>query len=483
MSIRPTKVPSATEQGLPLIVDVDGTLVASDLLQEAALQFIVRYPFQTHRLALWLAKGKSSLKTQLADRVNPGIETIPLRAEVLTIIRDAQANGRPVYLASASDRRYIEQLAERIGGIAGVFGTESDTNLSGQAKADLLVAAFGMKGYDYIGDRPIDFAVWRSARKPLVVVHGANFGAKVLRAFPDAEVVARPRAGWRDYVRALRTYQWAKNILLFLPLIAGHRFDLATIAATLLGFLCFCLAASSAYVINDLLDLPSDRNHPRKSHRPFASGKIPITHGVVLAAALMAGAFVVSLLLPWRFVGILSIYVACTLGYSLLLKRKALIDVITLGGLYTLRVYGGLAATDSHQTQWLLMFCLFLFLSLAIVKRCSELIANRIAGRTGVMGRGYRAEDLNVLLPLGAAAGYGAVFVVTLYLSSPEMAALYAHPNRLWLVCPLLLYWVSRVLVLANRGEMHDDPVIFALTDKISWLTGVCMAGVIAVSI
>jgi 4-hydroxybenzoate polyprenyltransferase len=481
MSILAT--PGLIDQDLPLVVDVDGTLVASDLLQEAVLQCIAQYPFQTYRLALWLAGGKSNLKTQLANRVNPGIETIPLRAEVLTLIRAAQANGRPVYLASASDRRYIEQLAQRIGGIAGVFGTESATNLSGEAKAHQLVAAFGIKGYDYIGDRPIDFAVWRSARKPLVVAHSAAFGAKALRAFPGAEVVSRPRAGWRDYVRALRTYQWAKNILLFLPLIAGHRFDLATIAATLLGFVCFCLAASSAYVVNDLLDLPGDRNHPRKATRPFAAGKIPITRGIVLAAALMAGGLLASLLLPWRFVAILSIYIVCTLGYSLVLKRKLLIDVITLGGLYTLRIYGGLAATGSHQTQWLLMFSLFLFLSLAIVKRCSELVANRLAGGTSGTGRSYRVEDMNVLLSLGAAAGYGSVFVVTLYLSSPEVAALYVHPNRLWLVCPLLLYWISRVLTIANRGEMHDDPIIFAMRDRISWLTGVCVAAVIAISI
>jgi len=280
----------------------------------------------------------------------------------------------------------------------------------------------------------------------------------------------------------LRVHQWAKNLLVFLPMIAGHRFDVATITGTTLGFFCFCFAASSAYVINDLLDLQGDRDHLRKSNRPFAAGKIPIMHGILLAMLLMAGSFALSLLLPWRFIGVLSIYVACTLGYSLLLKRKLLIDVIMLGGLYTLRVFAGLAAINAHQTQWLLMFSLFLFLSLAIVKRCSELVANRLTGKRVVAGRGYGIDDLNVLLPLGAAAGYGAVFVVTLYLSSPEMAALYTHPNRLWLVCPLLLYWISRMLVMANRGHLHDDPVVFALTDRISWITGACLACVIAVS-
>ena len=330
---------------------------------------------------------------------------------------------------------------------------------------------------------PVDFAVWRHARKPLVVAHSAGFAARVLKAFPEADIVAHVRPALRSYVAQLRTHQWAKNLLVFIPMIAGHRFDLVTIAATSLGCLCFCFAASSAYVINDLLDLPGDRDHPRKSKRPFAAGNIPITHGIMLAPLLMAGSFAFSLLLPWRFIAILSIYVACTLGYSLLLKRKLLIDVIMLGGLYTLRIFAGLAATNTHQTQWLLMFSLFLFLSLAIVKRCSELVANRVVGRTGAAGRGYRIEDLDVLFPLGAAAGYGAVFVVTLYLSSPEVAALYTHPNRLWLACPLLLYWISRVLVMANRGDLHHDPVIFALTDRISWITGACLVGVIAVSI
>jgi len=483
MSVQTANIPTAQKVEVPLVVDVDGTLVATDLTQEAALQFVATYPQLAFRIPLWLSGGKSNFKIQLANRVNPGIESVPLRQEVLALIRNAQATGRPVYLASASDRRYIEELAARIGGIAGVFGTEPGLNLAGNAKADRLVAAFGAKGYDYIGDMPIDFAVWRTAHKPLVVAHSAGFAAKVLKSFPEAEIVAYVRPTLRSYVAALRMHQWAKNVLVFLPMIAGHRFDINTIVATLLGFLCFCFAASSAYVINDLLDLPGDRDNVRKSLRPFAAGKIPITGGLGLAALLMASAFALSLLLPWRFAGILSIYVACTLGYSLILKRKLVIDVIMLGGLYTLRVYGGLAAINTHQTQWLLMFSLFLFLSLAIVKRCSELVANRAVGRTAAMGRGYRVEDLNILLPLGAAAGYGSVFVVTLYLSSPEMAALYTHPNRLWLMCPLLLYWISRVLLKANRGDIHDDPVIFALTDRISWITGACVAAVIAMSI
>ena len=467
---------------IPLVVDVDGTLVATDLLHEAALQFVAQFPGRTWRIPLWLAEGKAMLKTRLADHVEPGLDTVPLRPEVLRLIREAQAVGRPVYLASASDQRYIAALAERIGGIAGVFGTEQGRNLAGSVKAEQLVAAFGENGYDYIGDMPVDFPVWRSARGPLVVAHSQAFADRVRRVFPTAEIVARPRPALQSYLRALRPHQWAKNILLFLPMIAGHRIGLETLLPTLLGFVCFSLAASSAYVVNDLLDLPGDRDHPTKMHRPFAAAKLPIWHGALMAAGGMLAAFALSLALPAVFTGVLAVYVGTTLAYSLLLKRRALIDVVTLGGLYTIRVYGGLAAINEPQTQWLLMFCLFLFLSLALVKRCSELVQRRSAGKTDVKGRGYVVEDLAVLLPLAASAGYGAVFVVALYLTSPEVRALYSNPGQLWLICPVLTYWISRVLVKANRGELDDDPVIFALTDRVSWAVAACTGAILIAS-
>lgn len=475
---------SIRDSARPLIVDVDGTLLKTDLLQEAALQFVAAHPARILSLPQWLAGGKTKLKTRLADSIDPGMDTVPLREEVVALIREAQTHGRPVYLASASDHRYVEKLAQRIGGIEGVFGTEPDSrNLAGAAKADRLVEVFGEGGFDYIGDNAVDFAVWRKAHQVLCVAHSDGFAASVLKTFPKAHIIARPRPTPRGYIKALRPHQWAKNALVFLPLVAGHRFDGPTIAATVIGFLCFCFAASSAYIFNDLLDLPGDRDHPRKSQRPFAAGTVPITHGIVISALLMAAAVGLSLTLPDRFTLVLLLYVAATLTYSLYLKRKLLIDVVMLGGLYTLRVYGGLAATSSQQTQWLLMFSLFFFLSLAIVKRCSELVAKQAAGKTLVMGRGYRIGDLGIMLPLGAAAGYGAVFVVALYLSSPEVRALYGHPNRLWLMAPFLLYWISRALLMASRGDLHDDPVVFALTDRNSWLVALCVAAVIAISV
>jgi 4-hydroxybenzoate polyprenyltransferase len=474
---------TGSDSAVPLVVDVDGTLIKTDLLYEASLRMIAIQPFQAWRMLVWLAKGKIALKTALADRGDPGTATMPLREEVIAAIQAAQGANRPVYLASASDRRYVEKLAARVGGIEGVFATDATVNLSGAAKAQRLVAEFGAGRFDYMGDADVDFPVWRQARKVLALTHDGALEERLLEAFPDAEIVARPRPRAKDYLKALRPHQWVKNVLVFLPMIAGHQFTAQTIVSSIMAFACFCMAASSSYLINDLLDLPGDRDHPLKRLRTFAAGTIPLRHGIFVAALLIIIAFSTAATLPRHFAAMLGLYYATTLVYSFVLKRKVMIDVVVLGGLYTLRVLGGVTASGAAQSPWLLMFSLFLFLSLAIVKRCSELTARIADGKGAALGRGYRVEDLRVLLPFGAAAGYGAVFVVALYLSSPEVRVLYAHPTRLWLVCPLLMYWISRVFVISNRNELHDDPVVFAITDRVSWATAVCVAVVLLMSI
>jgi 4-hydroxybenzoate polyprenyltransferase/phosphoserine phosphatase len=468
---------------VPLVVDVDGTLVKTDLLLEAALQLASRRPSELWRMPLWLTRGKARFKAALADFGDPGTASIPLRDETMALIQAAHQSGRSVYLASASDRRYVEALAQRIGGIKGVFASDGVINLSGAAKAARLVEEFGQGGFDYVADADVDFPVWQAARKVFALTHGAAFERRVIKAFPHAEIIARPRPRLRDYLATLRPHQWAKNGLVFLPLVAGHFFDTSHLLAASLAFVCFCMAASSAYLLNDLLDLRSDRDHPRKQLRPFASGNVSLKHGMALAAALTAVALSLASMLPATFVVVLAGYWLTTVAYSTVLKRKIVIDVVTLGGLYTLRVLAGVAALATVYSQWLLMFCLFLFLSLAIVKRCSELIARENEGKGAPPGRGYRFEDLRALLAFGAAAGYGAVFVVTLYLASPEVRALYDEPNRLWLICPVLLYWITRIFMIANRGELHDDPLVFALTDRTSWAAGACVVLILALAV
>lgn len=476
------RTPSASS-AVALAVDVDGTLVRTDLLHEATLEYVATRPFELPRLFGWLAGGKAAFKSRLADCAVPHLASVPLREETVALIRAAQAEGRPVWLASASDHRYVTNLAERVGGIAGVLATTPERNLAGTHKAAALNETFGRGGYDYVGDMPVDMPVWADARRQYVVAHSAGFERAVLRRFPSAEIIARPRHRPARYLKALRPHQWAKNTLVFLGMIAGHHLDLPTVLATLVAFACFCAAASSAYIINDLLDLAGDRQHPTKCRRPFAAGEVPIVHGIVLSAGLMILAIGMAAMLPWRFLLVLLAYVGATLAYSLVLKRRAIIDVITLGGLYTIRVIGGVVAAGEIQSHWLLMFSLFLFLCLALVKRCSELVMRREAGKQDVPGRGYRVADLALLLPAATASGYAAILIVALYMQSPDVARLYQHPTRLWLLYPLLLYWITRITLLASRNEMHDDPVVFALTDRASWAVGVLCAGAILLAI
>jgi 4-hydroxybenzoate polyprenyltransferase/phosphoserine phosphatase len=482
--IDPQPASDAATDRTPLVVDVDGTLICSDLLYESALQLVATQPWNSWKLGAWLTGGKASLKQKLVEVTDPHVATIPLRKETVAYIAAVKAQGRPVWLASASDKRWVDQIAARINGVDGVMGSDGVTNLAGRNKAKALVERFGVKGFDYIGDHHADMPVWDAARRAILVAQSGSLERAVSKRFPDAEVIARPQSGIRPYLKAMRPYQWAKNALIFLPAIAGHSIgELSVLLAALMAFWAFSLAASSAYIINDLLDLPGDRDHHRKRNRPFAAALIPIPRGISMAAGLMTLALIMGALLPLEFLGILIGYIVITLAYSFYLKRQMLVDVITLGGLYTIRVLGGIAATGEEKSQWLLMFCLFFFLSLAIVKRCSELVARRDAGKSNPPGRGYAINDLAMLLPLGAAAGYASVMVVMLYLSSPEITALYAHPLRMWLICPLLIYWISRALMLSNRNQMHDDPIIFAMTDRVSWLTGIVAAAIIAVSI
>lgn len=470
-------IPDPGAAPVPLVVDVDGTLIVSDFLHESALRLAAERPFTAALIPFWLVGGRARLKAHINDHVGI-LSDIPLRRSVVDLIQAAKAEGRPVYLASASDHRQVQALADRIGVIDGVFATTAGRNLAGSAKAETLVEAFGQGGYDYVADADVDFPVWRSARRVLVVTHGAAFEKRVLAAFPEATVVDRTRRSAGPYLRVLRVHQWAKNALVFLPLILNHSYaDIGQVLAAMLAFVCFSFAASSAYALNDLLDLPADRKHPTKHRRPFAAGAVAVSHGVVMSAMLILSAFAIGLLaLPLGFLAVLGAYFVATVTYSLILKRKVFVDVVVLGGLYAVRVLGGAAAIGAPGSNWLLMLCLFLFLCLAIAKRYTELAAKEAAGGPPPSGRGYRFEDMRVLLPLAAASGYMSVLVVALYMNSEQVTVLYSNPDVLWLTCVIQLYWVSRVLILANRGELHEDPVVFALRDRISWL---CALGVL----
>jgi 4-hydroxybenzoate polyprenyltransferase/phosphoglycolate phosphatase-like HAD superfamily hydrolase len=462
----------------PLVVDLDGTLIRSDLLVESYLALLGKDPVAALSTLSGLAEGKAALKSRIADQVLIEVERLPFNQDVLAYLQDEKAKGRPVYLASASDRRYVEQLAAHLGLFDGVFGSGDGVNLAGEVKAALLCRTFGEGQFDYIGDSAVDEAVWRKAHGVYVANAASSHLAEVRRWAPHAEAIGTRDTSLMDYVRALRIHQWLKNVLVLVPAIAAHQLG-EPLTAAILAFFSFNFCASSVYILNDLLDIGSDRAHARKKNRPFASGRIPIVRGALLIPLLLSLSLAIAMALPAKFLLVLVGYSALTCAYSFVLKRKALLDVVTLACLYGARLLAGAAAAGVEVSAWLGAFAIFLFMCLALVKRCAELADRIQTGKSDPPGRGYRLSDLPVLQAMAVASGYVAVLVLALYFNSSAVTVLYVHHNRLWLICVLVLFWISRVLLLTHRGEMHDDPVVFAATDRTSQLIAAA-CGVVA---
>jgi 4-hydroxybenzoate polyprenyltransferase len=462
----------------PLCVDLDGTLLRSDLLLESTLALLAQRPWLLFALPWWLLRGKAHLKRQVASRVTLDPATLPYDERVLDLLRASA--GRHRVLCTASDEGLVRPLAEHLGCFDEVMASDGQRNLSGANKARALVQRFGERGFDYAGNGPVDLAVWAHARRALVVNAGPALATAAARRCEVEQHWPAQGGGLRAWLRALRLHQWLKNLLVFIPLLASHRFlESGALVASASGFLAFGLCASGVYLLNDLLDLPNDRLHPRKRQRPFAAGTLSLLHGALLAPLLALAGLGLAWWAEPRFAAVLAAYYLLTLGYSLQLKRVVMLDVIVLAALYTVRIIGGTVVIGAALSFWLLAFSMFIFLSLALLKRYTELSAMLAAGRTDAAGRGYTVDDLPLLQSLGASSGYLAVLVLALYINSPESITLYARPQVLWLLCPLMLYWVSRIWVVAHRGGMHDDPVVFAATDRNSQVVGL-LCGAIA---
>lgn len=464
---------------LPLVVDLDGTLLRSDLLLETTVLLMRERPWKLPALLPWLAQGKPHLKQQLALATQLDVQTLPYDADVLALVNQAREAGRPVVLATASHRLLAERVAQHLGVFDDVMATEGDLNLSARRKQAALVARFGEQGFDYVGNSADDLPVWRSARQAYVANATPAVQRQARAQGNVARVLGQPGAGLRVWGRALRLHQWLKNLLIFLPMLAAHRLMAPPLAAdALLAFLCFGMCASSVYLLNDLLDLQDDRHHARKRLRPFAAGQLSMAAGLLAFPLLLCAAFALALwALPGTFAAVLLGYYVLTLAYSLVLKRLMVVDVITLATLYTLRIIAGGAAVGLSVSFWLLAFSMFMFLSLALIKRYAELHHLRSRGaQEKARGRGYEAADLDMLASLGAAAGYMSVMVMALYINDDNTVRLYRHPQFIWLACPLMLTWVTRAWMIAHRGRMHDDPVLFAVKDRASLLMAVLVA-------
>lgn len=460
-------------------VDLDGALVRTDLLIETAFALFRQAPLSILRAPFWLLRGKAELKRRIAAEAPFDAANLPYNEAVLERVRREAGAGRRIALATAADERLARAVAAHVGLFDDVFASDGSINLAGPRKRDRLVEAYGEGGFDYLANGRVDLPVWERARRVILV--SPERGVETALGGRARELLEPARPALRAALRAIRPHQWLKNLLILAPLAAAHRADEpALLVQAALAFLCFCLCASGVYVLNDLLDLDADRRHVSKRARPFASGDLPVVWGLWLAPGLLGAALLLAaLLLPAAFLGMLGLYLTGTLLYSFWFKRIVLLDAITLAGLYTARILAGGAAVGVALSFWLLAFSMFFFLSLAMVKRYTELRAlQERGGAARAPGRGYEAGDLETIAMLGGASGYISVLVLALYVDSDAVTKVYRFPEAIWLVCPALLYWVSRIWLGARRGKLHDDPVVFAARDGVSrWL----FAGILVV--
>ena len=439
----------------PLCVDLDGTLIATDSLWESIL--LLFRTWQIFLLPFWLMRGRAYLKYKIAQHVSLNVTTLPYYENVLKFLQDEKQKGRVLVLATAAHETIAQAVAKHLNLFDVVMASDLDTNLKGVNKRDALIKRFGV--YDYIGDSSADIPIFEAANKSYLV--GDDF--------------AIPKKSWTIWLKALRPHQWSKNVLIFLPLFFSHQFtDFSKLVDVLLAFAAFSLAASAGYVLNDLLDLAADRIHKTKKYRPFASGLIPIPSALVLFGILIVSSLFISLWwLSLTFTMMVIIYLLLTISYSVYLKRKRVIDIFILASFYTHRILAGGIVIMVPISSWLLGFSMFIFLSMAFLKRYIELY--NLSDRKKIKHRDYDVCDLEMISNMGANSGYLAVLVFALYINNDKITSLYTSPQILWLICPILLYWITRVWFLANRNRVLDDPVKFVLTDKISWLVILCI--------
>lgn len=460
-----------SEKPSVVCADVDGSVIATDLLYESLLYALKQDIWILFFLPVWLLRGRAYLKQQLAARAaGMSVELMPMNAEVVSYLRAAAESGQRVIFASASDSRLVERLADQFDFVSAVIASDGSSNRKGSAKAQAIREMVGDSSWEYIGDSSADFDVWREAAHVVCVSSNLKFTARVKSRYPTADVLEKQACSIKVVLRALRVHQWMKNILVFAPLVLAHQiFNARGWMMAGAAALSFSLCASGVYLLNDLLDLEADRRHPRKKKRPCASGAFPISQALALAPILFVSAFAIALAVQPEFSVVLGIYLILTSAYSYRLKALALVDIILLAILYTIRIVGGGIATGIHLSQWLLGLSMFIFFSLACVKRFSELLVLQQRKEHRTWGRGYAVSDMEQVASFGTASGYIAVLVLALYVSGKEVVSLYANPTVIWMACPLLLYWISRIWLLARRGLVHDDPLVFALQDKVTY--------------
>ena len=477
----PIVAATSRETSVPLCVDLDGTLVRTDVLWETLILLLKRNPLYLLALPGWLLRGRAHFKKKIAAGAEFDAASLPYHQPFLEYLRSEHRHGRHIILATAADSQLANAVARHLGLFAEVFASDGRKNMRGQNKGRALAERFGSKQFDYAGNSTADLPIWREARAAIVVNASEALTRRVRGGTEVSRVFNEPASRTPALVKALRPHQWVKNLIIFVPLITSHKLaEVSLVGNAVLGFIAFSLCASAVYVLNDLWDLDADRRHATKKFRPFASGQLPLLAGFALAPLVLGLSLLLGGFLSWQYFGVLATYFALTTSYSWRIKQIAPLDVFFLAGLYTMRLIAGHTATGIEYSFWLLAFSMFIFLSLALVKRFIEL--NRWRGqnrRDSLLGRGYTTNDIELVAMLGVASGFLAVLVMALYVNSVDVQRLYRAPIWLLLMCPLLLYWISCVWLLAHRGQMHDDPIVFALKDRASYAVGALALGIL----
>lgn len=459
---------------IPLCVDLDGSLLKTDLLLEMLAEFIKSNPLGLFQVILWGLRGRAFLKRKLFEETDLDLELLPCHLPLREFLDKEKHSGRRLVLATAADEGIAKAVADQMELFDEVIASDGEINLKAHRKAARLKERFLETGFAYLGNSRADMPVWDAADQVLVVNPSPAL-THHLRNRDPLVFDDRRESFLRVWLRAARVFQWLKNFLLFVPLVLAHDFSAAICLRALVAFLAFGFVSSAIYFINDFFDLKADRHHPRKSKRPLAAGTLNPWQALLSIVFLLLGTLGMTLFLPVYFGAYLVLYFVLTLAYSIFLKQIAILDVFLLAGFYSIRILAGSAATEVSSSPWLIAFSTFMFLGLAMLKRYAELReltrADDAVGQ--IKGRGYRSEDLNLLAIFGAGSGYLSVLVLSLYINSEQVRELYTHPNLLWLICPLLLYWLSRSWLLGWRGEIQDDPVIFVTHDRATCIIGV----------
>ena len=465
------------KQMTPLCVDLDGTLIKTDMLIESVVLLLRQNPLIIFLFPIWIMKGKSNFKRQIASRVSMDVSCLPYNREFLSYLNEEYHTGRKLVLVTASDMLIARPIADFVEIFSEVIASDGKINLKGSNKLKAIKNKLEGQAFDYAGNSNDDLVIWRECNEAIVV----NASRKTLENAKKISKVSKHFNNRKNYVRSfiksLRCHQWFKNVLIFIPVITSHQImNLQILTDAIIAFIAFCFCSSSAYILNDLMDLETDRNHFAKKYRPFAAGEFPLAWGIILAPLLLSISLLIAIVLNREFLFLLSTYYLVTLLYSVRLKEVVLVDVVTLAVLYTFRVVGGNLATAIPVSNWLLAFTVFLFFSLALIKRYSELYAIDNQQKRKIMRRDYSPDDKNIVAMFGTASGYISVLVLAFYINSKQILVLYKYPQLLWLLCLVLLYWISRMWLITYRGKMDTDPLVYAMKDKSTYITAVVAA-------